>query len=77
MISSYYRGAHGVLLIYDYTNINSFYSLKKWLKEIKQFAPENCIKYLVCNKTDKISPDTTTNNSLNWILNEEVKILLI
>jgi len=75
MISSYYRGAHSVIIVYDYTNLNSFYSLKNWLREIRQFAPENCIKYLVCNKVDKFSCDTTTNISNTWMINDEVKFI--
>ena len=75
MISTYYRGVHALIIVYDYTNINSFYSLKNWLREIKQFAPDNCVKYLVCNKIDKFSPDTTTNASTNWMISEEVNLI--
>jgi GTPase SAR1 family protein len=74
MVSSYYKGAHAVLIIFDNTNLNTFYSIKNWLKEIKQFAPESCHKYLVCNKVDlPSSGDNTTTFSSNWTLNEEVK----
>lgn len=72
MVSSYYRGAHGIIIVFDYTNIKSFYSIKNWLKEIKQFSPEKCVKYLVCNKIDKERQDNTTNNSSAWILNDDV-----
>jgi Ras-related protein Rab-1A len=68
MISSYYRGAHSVILVYDYSNTNSFYSLKNWLKEVKQFAPENCVKYLVCNKIDK----KHLAYSSDWLVSDEV-----
>jgi GTPase SAR1 family protein len=74
MVSSYYRGAHAVIIIFDNTNINTFYSIKNWLKEIKQFAPESCLKYLLCNKVDLTSSgDNTTTFSSYWTLNEEVK----
>jgi GTPase SAR1 family protein len=76
MISTYYRGANAAIIVYDFTNINSFYSLKNWLREVKQFAPDNCIKYLVCNKVDKFSPNTT-NISHNWMISDAVKKLLI
>jgi Ras-related protein Rab-1A len=75
MVSSYYRGAHAIIILFDYTNINSFYSIKNWLKEIKLFAKENTIKYLVCNKIDNNnSYDNTTSNSSSWQLNEDVII---
>jgi GTPase SAR1 family protein len=72
MISSYYRGAHGIIIVFDYTNIKSFYSLKNWMKEIKTFANEDCIKYLVCNKADKSINETSSTNT--WIVNEQVFI---
>ena len=36
--SAYYRGAYGVLLVYDITSATSFAQLSEWLKQIK----ENC-----------------------------------
>jgi GTPase SAR1 family protein len=73
MVSSYYRGAHAVLIMFDNTNLNTFYSIKNWLKEIKQFAPDYSIKYLICNKIDLISSnDNTTTFSSFWTTNEEV-----
>lgn len=72
MISSYYKGAHGIILVYDYTNVKSFYSLKNWMKEIKHFASETAVKYLVCNKIDCISHDTTINSLSNWTVSDEV-----
>ena len=71
MISSYYRGAHGIIIVFDYTNIKSFYSLKNWMKEIHQFASETSVKYLVCNKIDKVSRETSLCSSA-WVINDEV-----
>lgn len=75
MISSYYRGANGIILLYDSTNIKSFYSLKNWLNEIHQYASENCIKYLVSNKID-IHQEENSVSSSSWTINEEVYITL-
>ena len=36
---SYYRGAHGIILMYDVTNPKSFESMRKWLTQIKEEAP--------------------------------------
>lgn len=50
--SSYYRGANGIILVYDVTQQKSFDGLNKWLKEIGVFAEPGACKLLVGNKTD-------------------------
>lgn len=49
--STYYRGTHGVVVVYDVTNGESFANVKRWLHEIDQ----NCDvvnRILVGNKND-------------------------
>jgi Ras-related protein Rab-1A len=52
IIASYYRGAHGILLIYDVTDKDSFKNLSNWLIEIEKNANKNVLKVLIGNKTD-------------------------
>lgn len=35
-IYRYYRGTHGVIVVYDVTNGESFANVKRWLHEIEQ-----------------------------------------
>lgn len=55
MTSSFYKGAHGVIMVYDVTNNESLDHLKKWLKEVQLYAPETVKTVVVGNKCDLIS----------------------
>ena len=51
---AYYRGAHGIIFVYDATNEGSFQQLNEWLDEADKYATKvDYVKMLVCNKIDK------------------------
>ena len=62
IIASYYRGAHGILLIYDVTDKESFKNLQNWLIEIEKNANKNVLKVLIGNKTDLEDKRAVTYN---------------
>ena len=51
-ISSFYRNANAVVLVYDVTNKDSFLELQHWKKEILEFAQEGTPVIVVGNKID-------------------------
>lgn len=54
LTSSYYRGAQGVILVYDVTSEESFAALPSWMKELEMFTgAEEPVKLLIGNKTDQ------------------------
>ncbi|XP_065919136.1 ras-related protein ORAB-1-like isoform X2 [Dysidea avara] len=63
LTSAYYRGADGIIVVYDVTDQESFTSVKQWLEEVDKYASTNVSKLLIGNKcdlTDKRVVDFTT-----------------
>ena len=50
--ASYYKGASGILVVYDITNKESFEHLSSWLIEIEKNGNKNVYKFLIGNKAD-------------------------
>lgn len=51
---NYFRDAQGILLMYDISSRDTFLSLSKWIKDIKDNVDiQKCVIYLVGNKNDK------------------------
>lgn len=59
--SSYYKGAHGIMLVFDVTDRDSFEALRFWQQEIdkyhhspRRYASEGVNKLIIANKTDQV-----------------------
>ncbi|EEB05417.1 GTPase Ypt2 [Schizosaccharomyces japonicus yFS275] len=50
--TAYYRGAMGILLLYDVTDEKSFENIRTWFSNVEQHASENVFKILIGNKCD-------------------------
>ncbi|KMS97067.1 hypothetical protein BVRB_7g179280 [Beta vulgaris subsp. vulgaris] len=62
LTSSYYRGAQGIILVYDVTRRETFTNLSDvWAKEVELYSTnQDCVKMLVGNKVDKDSERAVT-----------------
>ena len=59
LTKNYYKGANGIILIYDISATQTFENVKIWINNIKEEAKPNVIIYLVGNKID-LPPESRT-----------------
>lgn len=57
---SYYRGAMGIMLVYDITARKSFENISRWLGNIHQHASETVEVIIVANKSDMVDRRSVT-----------------
>jgi len=50
--TAYYRGAMGIMLVYDITNEKSFDNIKNWIRNIEEHASQDVEKMILGNKCD-------------------------
>ncbi|XP_051944075.1 ras-related protein Rab-18-B-like isoform X2 [Hippocampus zosterae] len=64
---SYYRGAQGVILVYDVTKRDTFTKLENWLNELETYTTRNdIVKMLVGNKIDREDHEVDRNEGLKF-----------
>ena len=61
--SAYYRGADGIIIVYDVENKDSFRHINDWLGEVGRYAPPNTVKLIVGNKSDSSSKIISTSTA--------------
>jgi len=50
--TAYYRGAMGILLVYNVIDDKSFNNIRQWMRNIDQHANESVVKILLGNQCD-------------------------
>ncbi|CAI5445666.1 unnamed protein product [Caenorhabditis angaria] len=64
---SYYRGAQGVICVYDVTNRSSFEKLAHWMTEVDTYCTkEDAVKMLVANKIDMPNREVSREEGLKF-----------
>ena len=55
LTSSYYKGAKGVIIVYDVCRKKSFENVDKWISDFKSKADEDAVILLIGNKSDLVN----------------------
>lgn len=50
--NAYYRGAHGIIIVFDLTNRESFKDVEIWLADIEKLNNSSVVRIMVGNKCD-------------------------
>ena len=69
IVQNYYKGADGIIIVYDITNLNSFKNVKYWINRVIENISPNKIIVLVGNKCD--SPERVVSEEEGRKLAEE------
>ena len=73
---AYYRGAMGILLIYDVSNQKSWSNVRNWVRNIHDNTPQTINKILIGNKCDLTSQRQVTTAQGEQLAREyEMKFL--
>ena len=67
---NYYKGANGIILIFDVTNIKSYENIKKWISEIKEEISNEVSIILIGNKIDNIKERKITREQGEKLAND-------
>ncbi|KAK0043326.1 GTP-binding protein YPTM1 [Biomphalaria pfeifferi] len=59
-VPSFYRGADGVMFVFDLTNMDSFHNMSSWMKETAHDLSEHCKLLLVGKKSDQVEERVVT-----------------
>ena len=70
---NYYKGSHGILLLYDITKMTSFENIREWIRDIKEEVSEKAIIFLIGNKID-LTDNRKISKEKGEELAEEYKI---
>ena len=50
--SAYYRGADGIIIVFDQTDQESFNNIQNWIDDISKYSTEEPAKLIIANKDD-------------------------
>lgn len=74
--TAYYRGAMGIILVYDITSDTSFRNITKWFRRIEENANEDVQRLIIGNKCDLESKrEVSKENAEQFSRRHNVKVI--
>ncbi len=67
--TSYYRGAHAIIIVFDITDKLTFDNVENWLENINLYANNNIQKILIGNKSDLKMDRNLNQDLINSLIN--------
>jgi Ras-related protein Rab-18 len=67
LTSSYYRGSHGIILVFDVNERDTFTNLQHWIEELELYSTtQHAVKLLVGNKIDLQQREVSVEEATNF-----------
>lgn len=75
LTTAYYRGAMGILLMYDVTNLESYNNLSYWLRNIQENASPDVVKVLAGNKCECSATQRMVDKDRGEKVRSQIKLI--
>ena len=60
--SAYYRGADGIIIVFDQTDRESYNNVQNWIEDISRYSADDPVKIIFANKDDIAAEKKTVDN---------------
>ena len=60
--SAYYRGADGIVIVFDQTDRESYNNVQNWIEDISRYSTDDPVKIIFANKDDISTEKKTVDN---------------
>ncbi len=67
---NFYKGANGILVVFDLTDFQTFENVTNWLRQIKSQVGDNVAKLVLANKADLVNERTVPQEKVQQLCRE-------
>lgn len=76
LVPMYTRSAAAALIVFDLSDKKSFEEVKIWVNDVKQEMPDDCVIFVVGNKSD-LPIDIKRDEAFDWSQKENVQMMFV